>query len=138
MTICQVFSFLSEANETPHFQGHGDMCHVAGFEPDTPSCPLLMESGWLCEMIPAIATRMSSLFLHVSVWLVTRVSNMTFCKILIIKLNISSSPLSKIQECNSMCFAPCLLSFCLPILKYIVSNLSLEFPLVFHCTGVVG
>ena len=93
---CQVFSFLSEASETPHFQADGDMCHVAGFEPDTPSCPFPMESRWLCKMIPAIATRTGSLFLRVSVWLVTCVSNGTSCKILIIKLNISSSTLSKI------------------------------------------
>lgn len=46
---CQVFSFLSEANETPHFQADGDMCRVDGFESDTPSCPLLMEGRWLCR-----------------------------------------------------------------------------------------
>lgn len=42
------------------FQGKGHICHVAGFEPDTPHHLLLAQSRCLGEMVPAIATSMGS------------------------------------------------------------------------------
>lgn len=42
------------------FQAKGHVCHVAGFEPDTPHCPLLAQCRCLGEMTPGIATSMGT------------------------------------------------------------------------------
>jgi len=84
----------------------GLCANVAGYEPDTLICPLLVKSRWLAEVIPAIATVPGFLFPLVSVWLLTHVfSNRTSCKILIIKLN--NSPLLSQRSKNvTACVLP--------------------------------